>query len=72
MAETLNIAEERLKLYELQRSRVDLDHSIELRLKKTFPSLTQDVRVMKELLDDLEDDQRNRKVSDSKPSHLSV
>lgn len=50
----MDIMTERKWLYELQKKRVTLDHEIEKKLSKTFPSLTNDIRVMKELLDDME------------------
>ena len=46
-------------LYEMQRERVKIDVAIEKKLKKTFPSLSQDIRILKELLDDLDEAQKS-------------
>ena len=50
----MDVMKEKKWLYELQKKRVTMDHEIEQKLHKTFPSLTNDIRVMKELLDDME------------------
>ena len=59
--ETIDILQERLKLYRLQENRVDLDAGIEKKLGKTFPSLNQDIRLLREMLTDL-DQIQNRKT----------
>lgn len=39
----------------MQLSRVKIDYDIEQKLKKTFPSLSADVKMLKILLDDYEE-----------------
>lgn len=56
---------ERMWLYKMQKKRVQMDHELEERLKKTFPSLNQDVRLLKELLDDLETEQGKKRGRDT-------
>ena len=45
-------------LYEMQRERVKMDFEIEKKLQKTFPSLSNDVRILRDLLNDLESAQK--------------
>lgn len=71
MPENVNIADERMALYQLQKTRVDLDHVIEQKLRKTFPSLSQDIRLLNELLDKVEDDQKQNQIV-NQPDHTSV
>jgi pantothenate kinase-related protein Tda10 len=71
VAEKLNLTAERVKLYLLQKERVSLDHEIEKKLRKTFPALSQDVRLLSELLDKLEADNKQHRTT-KLPDHLSV
>ena len=57
--EQIDILEERLSLYRLQKQRVELDTKIEKALNKTFPSLNQDLRLLREMLDDVQKAQGN-------------
>ena len=50
----MDILKETEALYLLQKKRVDIDAQWEEQLKKTFPSLNQDVRLLKDILTDLE------------------
>ena len=50
----MNILKETTELYRVQKERVEMDLEWERKMKKTFPSLNQDIRLLKEILSDLE------------------
>lgn len=52
--ETMDVLKEKLWLYKTQKDRVKLDVDIESKLRKTFPTLSQDVRLLNEILDDVQ------------------
>ena len=52
--EKFDILKETIELYRLQKERVEIDFNMEKMLKKTFPALSNDVRVLKDLLTDIE------------------
>ena len=64
--ERIDVLEERLSLYKMQKVRVNLDANIELKLRKTFPSLNQDIRLLNEMLTDLE------LIQDRKSEHALI
>ena len=50
----IDVLKEKTELYTTQKKRVMLDVEIESRLRKTFPTLSQDVRLLNEILDDVQ------------------
>ena len=56
----IDILDETEALYRMQKQRVAMDAQWEEKLQKTFPSLNQDVRLLKELLTDLESRREHR------------
>lgn len=49
-----NILNETINLYRLQKARVKMDFAMEKTMKKTFPALSNDIRLLKEILEDLQ------------------
>ena len=62
--ELIDVLSERIEIYKLQKARVQLDSDIELKLKKTFPSLNQDVRLLHEMLDEI-NTMQNKKIDNN-------
>ena len=50
----IGVLDEALKIYKMQRERVKLDYTVEKKIGKAFPTLSADVRLLKELLDKVE------------------
>ena len=47
----LDVLAEMEKLYGIQMKRIEIDHAIELKVKKLFPTMTQEVKAARELLE---------------------
>jgi hypothetical protein len=50
----MDVLRETQDLYQMQKNRVKMDVEWEQKMQKTFPSLNQDIRLLKEMLDDYE------------------